>query len=41
MPILTLVTEIQDILAKTKAKPYYDAEAEVKYMVYGDNNWIS
>lgn len=36
-----LLAEIQDILARTKAKPYYDDKAKVQYMVYGDANWIS
>lgn len=31
--------EIQDILSSTKAKPKYDSEAKVQYMVYGQNNW--
>jgi len=30
-----------DILALTNAKPFYDMEANVNYMVYGQNNWIS
>lgn len=30
-----------DIIASTNAKPTYDKEAKVNYLVYGQNNWIS
>ncbi|KAI0123659.1 hypothetical protein BJ170DRAFT_659563 [Xylariales sp. AK1849] len=33
--------EIMDILDTTNAKPYYDKDAAVNYLVYGQNNWIS
>ncbi|SPJ91021.1 uncharacterized protein FTOL_13423 [Fusarium torulosum] len=33
--------EIMDLIKDTKAKPVYDKDAKVNYMVYGDNNWIS
>ncbi len=33
--------EISGILDRTGAKAHYDEEAAVKYLVYGDNNWIS
>lgn len=35
------VTEIMDLISKTKSKPVYDSKAKVNYMVYGENNWIS
>ena len=33
--------EITDIIAKTGAKPVHDKTAQVNYLVYGGNNWIS
>lgn len=33
--------EITDIISKTGAKPFYDKEAAVNYLVYEGNNWIS
>jgi chitinase len=30
-----------DLIKDSKAKPVYDKDAKVNYMVYGDNNWIS
>ncbi|XEV07561.1 hypothetical protein FSHL1_012848 [Fusarium sambucinum] len=33
--------EIMDLIKDTKAKPVYDKDAKVNYLVYGDNNWIS
>jgi GH18 family chitinase len=30
-----------NILSSTNAKPIYDKEAKVNYLVYGQNNWIS
>ncbi|OCL10883.1 glycoside hydrolase family 18 protein [Glonium stellatum] len=33
--------EIQDIISSTKSKSYYDKDASVEYLVYGQNNWIS
>ncbi|RSM03030.1 hypothetical protein CEP52_007639 [Fusarium oligoseptatum] len=33
--------EIQDILSKTGATSYHDKEAEVRYLVYNGDSWIS
>ncbi|KAF5557753.1 glycosyl hydrolase family 18 [Fusarium napiforme] len=33
--------EIMDLIRDSKAKPVYDRDAKVNYMVYGQNNWIS
>ncbi|KAM0384982.1 hypothetical protein ACHAQC_011832 [Fusarium culmorum] len=33
--------EIQNIISKTGATSYHDRTAAVRYLVYGDNNWIS
>ncbi|KAI0364301.1 glycoside hydrolase, partial [Pilatotrama ljubarskyi] len=33
--------EIQDILARSGATPVYDTTAQVKYLVYDTNNWVS
>lgn len=30
-----------DLIRDSKAKPVYDKNAKVNYMVYGENNWIS
>jgi len=30
-----------DIVSSSNAKPVYDKEANVNYLVYGQNNWIS
>lgn len=38
---LTLGTEIMNIVSTTNAKPTYDKDAKVNYLVYGQNNWIS
>lgn len=35
------IQEIMDIVTSTNAKPVYDKEAKVNYLVYGQNNWIS
>ncbi|KAH8655299.1 hypothetical protein BX600DRAFT_525229 [Xylariales sp. PMI_506] len=33
--------EIMQILADTGATAFYDKDAQVKYLVYGDNSWVS
>jgi GH18 family chitinase len=41
MKRLTLNAEVMNILSSTNAKPTYDKDAKVNYLVYGQNNWIS
>ncbi|KAI0350483.1 hypothetical protein OH77DRAFT_1430947 [Trametes cingulata] len=33
--------EIQDVLARSGSTPVYDKDAQVKYLVYDTNNWVS